>query len=88
MDMKTGVTDDREYSTVRWYMGHRQQREQQVLDALVKGLASVEDITKDIYPRNLKKGLVRTAQGNVRTHLEKLVKEGAVTETASKYELG
>lgn len=69
------------------YMSHRQQREQQVIDALAKGCDSVEDITKNMYPRNLKKGLVRTAQGNVRTHLEKLVKEGKASETASKYKL-
>jgi len=72
---------------VRWYIDHRNEREHQVLGALEKGLTSIPEIARDIYPRNLKKGLWRGAEGNVRTHLEKLVKEGRVQEVAPRYEL-
>lgn len=72
---------------VQWYISHRQEREQQVLAALEKGLSSVEEITRDIYPRNLKKGLRRSAESNVTTHLEKLKKEGRVAATPMQFTL-
>ena len=70
---------------VQWYIDHRQEREQQVLAALAKGLTGVEEIAREIYPRNLKKGLRHAAEGNVATHLAKLVKEGRVVETPSSF---
>ena len=72
---------------VRWYINHRQEREQQVVAALSKGLADPAAIARDIYPRNLQRSLRRAAEGNVQTHLEKLVKEGRVVETPVRYEL-
>lgn len=70
---------------VRWQMEHRLGRERQVVAALAKGLDSVEAIARDIYPKNLKKGLRRTAERNVATHLAKLVGEGQVAETAASF---
>jgi endoribonuclease LACTB2 len=72
---------------VRWYIDHRQQREQQVLAALGKGLATVEEITRDVYPADLPAGLRRGAEQNVATHLEKLAKEGRVEEMPTRYHL-
>jgi len=72
---------------VAWYTSHRNQREQQVLQSLRKGILDVEGIVKDIYPRNLKKDLRRGASGNVQHHLDKLKKEGQVQETVASYRL-
>jgi hypothetical protein len=72
---------------VRWYIDHRQQREQQVLAALGKGLGTVEGITREVYPPDLPAGLWRGAEQNVATHLEKLAKEGRLEETPARYRL-
>jgi glyoxylase-like metal-dependent hydrolase (beta-lactamase superfamily II) len=72
---------------VRWYIQHRQEREQQILRALAKGLATVEDIARDVYPADLPAGLRRGAEQNVATHLEKLVKEGRVAVSPARYSL-
>jgi len=72
---------------VRWYMRHREEREQQILEALAKGFAGVKEITRHVYPRNLRQGLRAGAERNVTTHLEKLMQEGRVTQTPSHYVL-
>jgi endoribonuclease LACTB2 len=72
---------------VRWYIDHRRQREQQVLAALSKGLGTVEEITREVYPPDLPAGLRRGAEQNVATHLEKLTKEGRLDETPARYRL-
>ena len=72
---------------VRWYQQHREEREQQIVDALAKGLTGVKEITRHIYPRNLRQGLRAAAERNVTTHLEKLAKEGRVAQTPSHYAL-
>jgi glyoxylase-like metal-dependent hydrolase (beta-lactamase superfamily II) len=72
---------------VQWYIDHRNQREQEVLAALGKGIGKVEDMVKDIYPKNLKRGLREGAKRNVTTHLEKLIKEGRVEEAEPTYRL-
>lgn len=66
---------------VQMYIDHRNEREQQVLGSLGKGITDVEDMVKDIYPKNLKKGLRNGAANNVRTHLDKLKDEGKVTRS-------
>jgi len=72
---------------VRWYIQHREQREQQILAALAKGLTDIKAITRTVYPRNLPQGLRAGAERNVATHLEKLVKDGRVAETPARYTL-
>ena len=72
---------------VRWYQQHREEREQQIVDALAKGLTGVKEITRHIYPRNLRQRLRAAAERNVTTHLEKLAKEGRVAQTPSHYAL-
>ncbi len=72
---------------VRWYIEHRQQREQQVLAALAKGLGTIEEITREVYPPDLPAGLRRGAEQNVATHLEKLAEEGRVEHMPARYGL-
>jgi glyoxylase-like metal-dependent hydrolase (beta-lactamase superfamily II) len=72
---------------VQWYIDHRTEREQEVLRAMQKGLTRVDDIVKDIYPRNLKRNLRDGAARNVRTHLDKLIKEKRVEEAEPTYHL-
>jgi glyoxylase-like metal-dependent hydrolase (beta-lactamase superfamily II) len=72
---------------IRWYMHHREEREQQILAALARGISGVKEITRHVYPRNLRKGLRAGAERNVATHLTKLVQEGRVTQTPSSYVL-
>ncbi|HAL47968.1 MAG: MBL fold metallo-hydrolase [SAR202 cluster bacterium] len=72
---------------VRWQMEHRLQREREVLAALEKGHGNAPDIARDIYPKNLKKGLWRSAERNVSTHLDKLVNDGTVDEVPASFRL-
>ena len=72
---------------VQWYIDHREQREQQILAALAKGLSDVKSITRAVYPRNLRQGLRQAAERNVATHLAKLVQEGRIAETPRRYAL-
>ncbi len=70
-----------------WYISHRQEREEQVLSALQKGINKVDDMVKDIYPKNLKRDLRPAAARNVRTHLDKLKKEERIEEAEATYSL-
>ena len=70
---------------IRWYIEHRQQREEQVLAALEAGAATVGEIVSFVYPRNLRKNLREAAARNVRTHLAKLVEEKRVSENTAAY---
>lgn len=70
---------------IRWYIDHRQQREEQVVAALEAGAATVDEVMKRVYPRNLRKNLREAAARNVRTHLAKLAEEKRVTEHSASY---
>ena len=70
---------------IRWYIRHRQEREEQVLAALADGAATVEETVAAVYPRNLRKNLRPAAARNVATHLAKLQAEGRVEERAARY---
>jgi glyoxylase-like metal-dependent hydrolase (beta-lactamase superfamily II) len=72
------VPEPRGSHLISWYIRHRNEREQQVLAALQKGIGDVEAMVRDIYPKNLKKGLRYAAARNVSAHLAKLVKEKVV----------
>jgi len=60
---------------LRRYIAHRREREEQVLDALRLGHASVEAIVARIY-RELPQSLVSRARESVTAHLLKLEREG------------
>ena len=70
---------------IQWYIHHRQEREQQVLDALHNGCETVEQAVAAVYPKNLRKNLRPSAARNIRTHLDKLKEEGRVRENPATY---
>ena len=70
---------------IRWYLHHRQEREDQVLAALEQGSETVDETVSAVYPRNLRKNLRGAAARNVGTHLAKLREEGRVTENPATY---
>ena len=57
------------------YLRHRRQREQQVLDGLAHGPASVDALVARIYT-DVAPNLVPMAARNVRAHLDKLARDG------------
>ena len=61
------------------------EREEQVLAAMESGAATVDEMVRAVYPRNLRKNLRGAAANNVRTHLQKLKEEGRVAESAANY---
>ena len=64
------------------YVGHRQMREDQILEQLQSGEArSSWEIMEAIYGDSIDKRLRRAADGNVRAHLESMVKSGLVSRT-------
>ena len=68
------------------YLAHRRFREQQVLNALRAGQATVETIAESIYD-GLAAALVPAARENVRAHLEKLKHEGRVVDADGQWHL-
>jgi glyoxylase-like metal-dependent hydrolase (beta-lactamase superfamily II) len=77
------VVSPRGSRLISWYIGHRNEREKQVLATLEKGIGDVQGIVRDIYPKNLNKGLRGAAERNVSAHLAKLVKEKRVDVNVS-----
>ena len=69
---------------IRAYIGHRSMREQQILDVLSKGPASVDEIVRRVY-QNLQTDLEKPAAENVLAHLLKLRGDGRVREEASSW---
>ncbi len=72
---------------IQWYLQHRQQREEQVLQALGNGANTVDEAIDSVYPRNLRKNLRGAAGRNIRTHLTKLKEDNRVAERESTYTL-
>ena len=70
---------------IQWYIGHRQQREEQVFAAVEAGAKAVDEIVGRVYPRNLRKNLREAAARNVRTHLAKLTEEKRVVENSTSF---
>ena len=70
---------------IRWYLHHRQERENQVLAALAEGAETVDEAVTAVYPRNLRKNLRAAAARNVNTHLAKLQEEGRINESPATY---
>lgn len=72
---------------ITMFLSHRQEREEQILTALRKGIEDVYAIVDDVYPKDLNRNLREAAARNVRTHVAKLVGEGRVVETSPKYSM-
>jgi glyoxylase-like metal-dependent hydrolase (beta-lactamase superfamily II) len=71
---------------IHHYFDHRKQREQQVLDALAGGAATVEAIAARIYPR-ISSELLPMAQESVLAHLMKLETEVLVIRDRDHWRL-
>ncbi|MFN8058689.1 MAG: MBL fold metallo-hydrolase [Vicinamibacterales bacterium] len=71
-----GPPIDQPAALLRAYLAHRLQREQQIVDALLRGPASVDTLTATLYP-SLDPALVGGARENVLAHLGKLGEEGS-----------
>lgn len=72
---------------IQQQIAHRQGREDQVVVALESGADTVDAIVTAVYPRNLRRSLRDAAGRNVRTHLEKLRRDGRVREQQATYHL-
>ena len=57
------------------YIAHRQKREQQILQAMLEGARTVDDIVRRVYPA-LPESLSDAAADSVRAHLAKLRDDG------------
>jgi glyoxylase-like metal-dependent hydrolase (beta-lactamase superfamily II) len=68
------IIDDAD-KLIQRYLNHRRQREDQVVDALRRGLSSPADITNSIY-EGLAESLLKLAREGVLAHLVKLEREG------------
>jgi len=67
------------------YIGHRNLRERQVLEALRRGIGDADEIVRHVYPKNLKRALRQAAANNVRQHLAKLQRDGLAREQPARY---
>ena len=65
---------------IRELIRHRSDREQQILELVQGGLRTIEELFQAIYSE-LDRRLHNTARSQIRSHLIKLEREGAVNET-------
>lgn len=70
------------------YIGHRMQRENQIIRVLTKSGESltIREICDTIYP-GYPADLIKAAEGSVKLHLWKLVDEGRASQTVDKFKL-
>jgi ribonuclease/clavin/mitogillin len=76
-----GEPIDNPAALIRAYIGHRQLREQQIVDVLDTGPASIDAIVSRVYP-GLNEDLMEAAAENVHAHLIKLLEEGRASKAA------
>jgi glyoxylase-like metal-dependent hydrolase (beta-lactamase superfamily II) len=74
---------DKPVAKIDEYLKHRAMREQQIVDTLDAGPATVKAIVAKLYPELIDE-LVPMAQGTVWAHLRKLKDEGKVTGKSQK----
>jgi glyoxylase-like metal-dependent hydrolase (beta-lactamase superfamily II) len=79
-----GTVIDDPRAILTQYLAHRRFREQQVLNALRAGQATVEAIADSIYD-GLAPALMPAARENVRAHLEKLRLDGAAAQAGERW---
>jgi glyoxylase-like metal-dependent hydrolase (beta-lactamase superfamily II) len=76
-----GEPIDNPPALIRAYIGHRQLREQQIVDVLDTGPSSIDMLVSRVYP-GLQADLIEAAGENVHAHLIKLLEEGRATKDA------
>jgi glyoxylase-like metal-dependent hydrolase (beta-lactamase superfamily II) len=62
---------------ISWYIAHRRQREQEILEAMAGGAVGVDSIVEIVY-RNVDRALHPLAARSVAAHLRKLEQEGRI----------
>jgi len=62
---------------IDWYLAHRLQRHQEILDAIVDGARSVEEVLEVVY-HEVDKSLHPLAERSVNAHLTLLIEEGRI----------
>ena len=65
---------------ISWYIAHRLQREQEVLEAIAEGAVDVDSIVESVY-WNVDRSLHPLAARSVAAHLRKLEEEGRIPRT-------
>jgi glyoxylase-like metal-dependent hydrolase (beta-lactamase superfamily II) len=65
---------------ISWYIAHRLQREQEVLEAIAGGAVDVDSIVESVY-WNVDRSLRPLAARSVAAHLRKLEEEGRIPRT-------
>jgi glyoxylase-like metal-dependent hydrolase (beta-lactamase superfamily II) len=79
-----GPTRDQAVALIDEYIAHRLAREQQVLEAIAGGAATVPAMRRIIYP-DLDERLSGAAEIQIRAHLIKLGEEGRVNESGGVF---
>jgi hydroxyacylglutathione hydrolase len=69
------------------YVRHRREREEQILRALDRGPAGVDELVRRVYV-DVDPRLHRLARGSVEAQLAKLLSEGRVAEAGGRFLLG
>jgi glyoxylase-like metal-dependent hydrolase (beta-lactamase superfamily II) len=81
-----GPTRDDAVALIDEYIGHRLDREQQIIDAIQGGATTIPEMRERIYP-DLDGRLRSAAEIQITAHLIKLAEEGRVREVNGKYEV-
>ena len=82
-----GPVIDDPAALIHYYVEHRAQREQQVLEALAAGLSSVDAIAAMIYP-SISTALLPMARESVLAHLQKLETDGRAVWHDARWSIG
>ena len=72
-----GEEIDNPDQVIDWYLAHRLQRHREILDAIVAGATSVEEVLEIVY-REVDKSLHPLAERSVKAHLILLIEEGRI----------
>jgi glyoxylase-like metal-dependent hydrolase (beta-lactamase superfamily II) len=62
---------------IDWYLAHRLQRHQEVLDSIIAGASTTEEVLEIVY-RDVDKSLHPLAERSVKAHLTLLNEEGRI----------
>jgi glyoxylase-like metal-dependent hydrolase (beta-lactamase superfamily II) len=76
-----GPEIEKPHEVISWYIAHRLQREQEIVDAIAGGAHDVEAIVETVY-WNVDPALHPLAARSVTAHLRKLEEEGRIPPTA------
>jgi hypothetical protein len=68
---------DKPDEVIDWYLAHRLQRHQEVLDAIIAGATTAEEVLEIVY-RDVDKRLHPLAERSVKAHLTLLNDEGRI----------